>query len=71
MSAPGITASGISHASAGRGRIAIARPGERVLAAVIAITLGMVLVYTVGFARPHALHNAAQDARHAFTFPCH
>jgi cobalt transporter subunit CbtB len=41
------------------------------LAAVLAVLLGAVLVYGVGFASPMAIHNAAHDARHAFAFPCH
>jgi len=41
------------------------------LPAVLAILLGAVLVYGVGFASPMAIHNAAHDARHAFAFPCH
>jgi cobalt transporter subunit CbtB len=40
------------------------------LAAVLAILLGALLVYGVGFASPMAIHNAAHDARHAFAFPC-
>jgi len=39
--------------------------------AVLAILLGAFLVYGVGFASPMAVHNAAHDARHSFTFPCH
>jgi len=38
---------------------------------VLAILLGAVLVYGVGFASPMTIHNAAHDARHAFAFPCH
>jgi cobalt transporter subunit CbtB len=41
------------------------------LPAVLAILLGAILVYGVGFASPMAIHNAAHDARHAFAFPCH
>jgi cobalt transporter subunit CbtB len=41
------------------------------LPAVLAILLGVVLIYGVGFASPMAVHNAAHDARHAFAFPCH
>ena len=41
------------------------------LPAVVAILLGAVLIYGVGFASPMAIHNAAHDARHAFAFPCH
>jgi len=33
--------------------------------------LGAFILYGVGFAGPAALHNAAHDVRHAFTFPCH
>jgi cobalt transporter subunit CbtB len=39
--------------------------------AVLAILLGALLVYGVGFASPMAIHNAAHDARHSFAFPCH
>jgi len=42
-----------------------------VLPAMLAILLGAVLVYGVGFASPMSIHNAAHDARHAFAFPCH
>ncbi len=42
-----------------------------VVPAVLAILLGVFLVYGVGFASPMAVHNAAHDARHSFTFPCH
>ena len=41
------------------------------LCAVFAIVLGSVFVYGVGFAGPMALHNAAHDGRHSFSFPCH
>jgi len=41
------------------------------LPAMLAILLGAVLVYGVGFASPMTIHNAAHDARHAFAFPCH
>jgi cobalt transporter subunit CbtB len=41
------------------------------LPAVLAILLGAILVYGVGFAGPMTIHNAAHDARHAFAFPCH
>jgi len=41
------------------------------LPAVLAILLGALLVYGVGFASPIAIHNAAHDARRAFAFPCH
>lgn len=39
--------------------------------AIMAVLLGLFIVYGVGFAHPNVLHNAAHDARHAFAFPCH
>jgi cobalt transporter subunit CbtB len=45
---------------------------QRRIAAALAGTLfGVFLLYGVGFAGPEAIHNAAHDSRHAFTFPCH
>jgi cobalt transporter subunit CbtB len=42
-----------------------------VLGATVALTLGVFVLFGVGFAQPELLHNAAHDTRHAFTFPCH
>ena len=39
--------------------------------AVLAALLGFFILYGVGFAGPSVIHNAAHDARHAHTFPCH
>lgn len=39
--------------------------------AVVAAGLGALLLYVVGFAAPHAIHEAAHDARHTLNFPCH
>jgi cobalt transporter subunit CbtB len=53
---------------------AIRRPVEALraaLPAVLAMLLGAFILYGVGFAGPTAIHNAAHDVRHAFTFPCH
>lgn len=44
---------------------------QRLAAAVAAILMGAFLVYGVAFASPDAIHNAAHDSRHAFSFPCH
>ena len=41
------------------------------LSAVLVIMLGAFVLYGVALAQPAALHNAAHDARHAFSFPCH
>jgi cobalt transporter subunit CbtB len=40
-------------------------------AGIVALLLGVFLIYGVGFAQPAALHNAAHDGRHSFAFPCH
>lgn len=42
-----------------------------VVPAFLAILLGLVLVFGVGFASPATIHNAAHDSRHSFAFPCH
>ncbi len=52
-------------------KIAATRPATGTLVAFAAMLLGSVLVYGVGFASPATIHNAAHDARHAFSFPCH
>lgn len=39
--------------------------------AILAIVLGVFILYGVGFAQPQLLHDAAHDTRHAFAFPCH
>lgn len=44
---------------------------EALKAAAVAALLGLVLVFTTGFAQPELLHNAAHDSRHAMNFPCH
>ena len=40
-------------------------------AGLVALLLGLILIYGVGLAQPAALHNAAHDGRHSFAFPCH
>lgn len=40
-------------------------------AAVLAVVFGIGIVFTVGFASPNVLHNAAHDSRHSLGFPCH
>ena len=44
---------------------------ETLTAALVAMLLGSFLVYGAGFANANALHEAAHDSRHAFSFPCH
>ena len=43
----------------------------RVLSAVAAIALALIILFGTVFAGPEILHNAAHDVRHAFAFPCH
>ena len=53
-------------------RPALAKSSSGTLtAAMVALVLGIALVYTTGFAAPSALHNAAHDTRHALSYPCH
>ncbi len=50
---------------------AFVRRVEAVQPAVWAALLGGLVMFSVGFAQPQALHDAAHDARHAISFPCH
>jgi cobalt transporter subunit CbtB len=43
----------------------------RTAAALLLFLVAGFLIYGVGFANSHLLHNAAHDARHALSFPCH
>jgi cobalt transporter subunit CbtB len=38
---------------------------------VAAAALGLAVLYVVGFAGSHTIHDAAHDARHTLNFPCH
>ncbi|PIW27297.1 MAG: cobalt transporter [Rhodospirillales bacterium CG15_BIG_FIL_POST_REV_8_21_14_020_66_15] len=44
---------------------------ERAVPAFLALLFGVFLVLGTGFAHSDAIHNAAHDTRHAFSFPCH
>ncbi|MDD2052127.1 CbtB-domain containing protein [Pseudomonas putida] len=44
---------------------------QRVVAAIGASLLGVLLVYFAGFSHIEAVHNAAHDTRHSAAFPCH
>lgn len=44
---------------------------RRIGTAVVAAVIGVFILFGVGFAHPDVVHNAAHDARHAFSFPCH
>jgi cobalt transporter subunit CbtB len=40
-------------------------------APLLALALGLLIVFGAGFANPAAIHNATHDTRHAFGLPCH
>lgn len=44
---------------------------EALRAAGVALLLGLGLIFLTGFAYPEFIHNAAHDARHSLSFPCH
>lgn len=44
---------------------------QRLIAGGLALFLGLVLVWGVGFASDMAVHNGAHDTRHSLGFPCH
>jgi len=53
-----------------------AQPGlaiwkDRILPALLAASLGCVLIFGMGFVGVSELHNAAHDGRHSAGFPCH
>ncbi|MDP6353015.1 MAG: CbtB domain-containing protein [Alphaproteobacteria bacterium] len=63
-----------SHANAPMASPAQTEATTRTIAklpALIAALLGIFFLFGVGFASPMVIHNAAHDARHAFSFPCH
>ncbi len=39
--------------------------------ALMAALIGLFILFGVGFAEPEAIHAAAHDVRHGFSFPCH
>ncbi len=44
---------------------------EKLLPALFAAGLGLVLLYAAGFSEISVLHNATHDGRHSAAFPCH
>jgi cobalt transporter subunit CbtB len=44
---------------------------DTLLAAAVAVVLGLFVIWGVGFSQIAVLHNAAHDARHSMAFPCH
>ena len=60
-----------STQSLATGRTASLARGGTILQALMAATLGFVLLAGVGFWQVEAVHNAAHDTRHSAGFPCH
>ncbi len=58
-----------TEVAAVRGPVLSAAPMRS--AGVLAILLGVFLLYGVGFAQIPAVHDVAHDGRHSFAFPCH
>ena len=48
-----------------------AETSRAALPAVVALLLGVFVLFGVGFAGSVEIHNAAHDSRHSFAFPCH
>jgi cobalt transporter subunit CbtB len=46
-------------------------PRDRRMLGVLILSLGLGLVFLVGFAQLSVAHNAAHDVRHSSAFPCH
>ena len=44
---------------------------RRLLPALAAAMLGMVILFGVALANSDTIHNAAHDTRHSAAFPCH
>ncbi|HJN04130.1 MAG TPA: CbtB-domain containing protein [Alphaproteobacteria bacterium] len=44
---------------------------SRLTAALFVFVLGAALVLITGFSHSQVLHDAAHDARHSMSFPCH
>ena len=59
-----------TSSTADRTAIAVTR-SSALLQTLLAVALGMVLLFGVGFSHIEALHNAAHDTRHSAAFPCH
>ena len=52
-------------------RLGIGITAKSIGAAMLAIALGVTILYVVGFSSSDLLHAAAHDVRHAAGFPCH
>lgn len=46
-------------------------PSSRIATALVAGSLGTVLLFFAAFAHSSTLHDAAHDTRHAIVVPCH
>ena len=51
--------------------VAAADQATAKLPVVMALIIGVFMVFGTGLANSSTLHDAAHDVRHAFSFPCH
>jgi cobalt transporter subunit CbtB len=52
--------------------VSVAAKGtSAIVQAVLAMALGLFVVFMVGFSHIDAVHNATHDVRHSNAFPCH
>jgi cobalt transporter subunit CbtB len=71
---PGVLTSAPSQTETGTTAVVSPKSASRVemlAAAAIAASLGLAVIWGVGFSHIPAWHNAAHDTRHSMAFPCH
>jgi cobalt transporter subunit CbtB len=60
-----------THSTLGAATPAKATHQTALVPAIVLTSLGLFMLWGVGFSHIEALHNAAHDTRHANAFPCH
>ena len=50
---------------------AIARADTDILAILLALALGVGLIFAAGFSSAAVMHDVGHDQRHSIAFPCH
>ena len=51
--------------------IPIEQPSTQLAAPIVALLLGVALLFLAGFSHIEAVHDGAHDARHSAALPCH
>ncbi len=44
---------------------------ERLYSILAAVLVAFTIIYSIAYANPEVIHNAAHDIRHSMIFPCH